>query len=194
MRCKKCGAVLKEEGDFCIKCSKEIQKENAMKADKKELLRIKKKYSPKYILTEKLFEIYLIFILLIIFCGYSKNVFGVVIFILLLIGIVILVLALNKKNARKTYIAFYDTKIVFKGKMFFMDVERTMSYDEVKDIVFTQGTGWFEKFFQKMFKLGNIYVYPKKGNLISTGMQLEIVENIDEVMEKIKNVVGDKLK
>jgi uncharacterized membrane protein (DUF485 family) len=194
MRCKKCGVVLKNEGDLCEKCSKEIQKEKALKADKKEILRIKQKYSPKYILTRKLFEVYIIFILLIFFCAYAKNILGAILCLALLIFIVIAVLAINKKNSKNTYMAFYETKIVFKGKIMLMNVERILSYDDVKDIVFTQGTGWFEKIFQKIFKLGNIYVYPKKGNIISNGMQLEIVENIENVIENVKNVVGDKLK
>jgi hypothetical protein len=194
MRCKRCGIALEQDGELCQNCLDLAKKENKLKNDNKELLRIKKKYSPKYILTEKLFEIYLIFLLLILVCIYSKNVFGTVLFILSLIVIIISVLAISKRNAKKTYMAFYENKIVFKGKMLFMNVDRTIKYEDVKDIVFTQGSGWFEKIFQKMFKLGNIYVYPKKGNLLTNGMQIEIVADIENVIEKIKSVVGDKLK
>ena len=45
-----------------------------------------------------------------------------------------------------------------------------------------------------MFGYGNIYVYPKKGNLITNGMQIELVSDINQKVEEIKNIVGDKIK
>jgi hypothetical protein len=191
MRCKKCGAVLKQAGELCPKCS---QKEKELKADKNVLLKINKKYSLKYILTEKLFELYIIFFILILFCIYGKNIAWGVLFVILFAIIVISILAISKRIAKKTSLTFYETKVVYKGKMLFWDTKRVLGYEEIKDIVITQGASWFERFFQKMFKIGNIYVYPKKGNIISNGIRLEIVDNIDEVIEKIKNVAGDKLK
>lgn len=194
MRCKRCGALLKKDGDLCTKCSAEIRKEQDMNADKNELLRIKKKYSPKYILTAKLVEVYIFYLLFIIFAIISKSYLTVFLITLVAIAIIFGVLVLSKKSASKTYIAFYDTKIVYKRKFLFIDKEKEMSYSDIKDIVFTQGTNWNDRMMQKHLKLGNIYVYPKKGNILIDGMQLEIVANIEKVMNDIKTVVGDKIK
>lgn len=194
MKCKRCGAVLKKDGDLCRKCFNEIQKENEMKNDKTELLRIKKKYSPKYILTAKMIEVYIFFILFILVSILSKNIGTAILFTIILLVVMFCVLVIGKKSASKTYLAFYDTKIVYKRKFLFIDSEKEIAYEDVKDIVFTQGTGWIQRGFQKAYGIGNIYVYPKKGNILLNGMQLEIVANIEQVMDDIKNVVGDKIK
>jgi hypothetical protein len=162
--------------------------------EKKELLRVKKKYSPKYILTAKLAEVYLIFLLFIAICFASKKIaygfLGMIALILSVLGFLII----SKKNAKSNYISFYDDKVVYKGKKLWWDSERTLKYSEIKDITFTQGSSFFEKRIQKLMNLGNIYVYPKKGNIYTRGMQLEIVDKIDEVVEKIKTVAGDKIR
>ena len=49
-------------------------------------------------------------------------------------------------------------------------------------------------FSKKDLDIGNVYVYPKKGNIIMHGATLEVVENIEQVMADVKNVVGDKVK
>lgn len=167
-----------------------------MKKEKeKELLKLNREFSPKYILTAKLLEIYLFFVLLIVFCFLAKRVlYGI--FIIVILGIIIFAkLVLEKRNSNQTVMKFYEDRIEFKGKIFFVKVnERILKYDEIKDITFTQGSTFFEKRFQKMFGYGNIYVYPKRGNLITNGMQIELVSDINQKVEEIKNIVGDKIK
>jgi len=106
----------------------------------------------------------------------------------------IISLIIGKKNAAQTHLSFYESKVVFKGIYFmFFKIDRVLAYEDIKDIVFTQGTNWLERVFQKAFNLGNIYIYPKKGNILTKGMQLEIVDNIDDVIKKIEEVVGDRI-
>lgn len=162
--------------------------------NEKELLRLKKKYSIKYVLLVKLIEVYIIFLLVIIISFYSGLVSIGILSIFVLLAIIIGTLILSKKSASKTYMSFYDDRIVYKRKFLFIDKERTLEYSEVKDIVYTQGTSWYTRIWQKILKFGNIYVYPKKGNIITHGMALEVVENIDEVVENIKKIIGDKIK
>ena len=167
-----------------------------MKKEKeKELLKLNREFSPKYILTAKLLEIYLFFVLLIVFCFLAKRVlYGI--FMIIILGIIIFAkLVLEKRNSNQTVMKFYEDRIEFKGKIFFVKVkERILKYDEIKDITFTQGSTFFEKRFQKMFGYGNIYVYPKRGNLITNGMQIDLVSDINQKVEEIKNIVGDKIK
>jgi hypothetical protein len=193
MRCKKCGAILKKDGDLCTKCSSQIRKQRILEQDTEEIYRVKRKYSPKYILTKQMLDAYIIFFIVFLLGTMSGYIRYAVIAVIGLIIVMFTALVIGKKNARKTYMAFYDTKIVFKGKMYFMNVERTLAYSDIKDVVFTQGNGIIERFFQKIFNIGNIYVYPKKGNIISNGLQIEIVSNFDKVIEDVKNIVGEKL-
>lgn len=158
------------------------------------LLKINKKYSIKYVLTAKMFEIYLIFLVFIIACATYGTASMVIGAIVLLILVALLMLILSKKSASKTYIVFYEDKVVFKRKFLLRDSTREMPYDNIKDIVFAYGTNWITRFFQKIFHLGNIYIYPKKGNILMNGISLEVVENIEKVIEDIRNNVGDRIK
>ncbi|MBR2289199.1 MAG: hypothetical protein IJ867_00900 [Clostridia bacterium] len=160
----------------------------------KELLKLKRVFSPKYILTEKLAEVYLFFILLIGLCFASRRIGYGILMIFLLVLIVFFKLVFEKRKSNQTVMKFYEDRVEFKGKMFLWKVEeRSLKYEEIKDIMFSQGTTFFEKRFQKAFGYGNIYIYPKKGTFLTNGMQIELVENINEKVEEIKNIVGDKL-
>lgn len=130
--------------------------------NKKELLKIKKKYSIKYILIEKLAEVYIVFLLVIIFSAYYNQISAIVLSIFALLVIVLGMLILSKKSAAETYIIFYEDRIFYKRKFLFINKERTLKYDEVKSITFTQGVNWYQKIWQKIFNLGGIYIYPKK--------------------------------
>ena len=167
-----------------------------MKKEKeKELLKLKREFSPKYILTAKLLEIYLFFILFIVFCFLINRVLYSIFIIIILFIITFAKLVLEKRSSNQTVMKFYEDRIEFKGKIFILKVnERVLKYSEIKDITFTQGSTFFEKRFQKVFGYGNIYVYPKKGNLITNGMQIELVSDINQKVEEIKNIVGDKIK
>lgn len=161
----------------------------------KELLKLNREFSPKYILIGKMFEIYLFFLILIFVCFYLKNILYGILSILILILIVFIKTVLEKTKSNQTVMKFYEDRVEFKGKMFlFKSEERVLKYDEIKDITFTQGTSFLEKRFQKAFGYGNIYVYPKKGNFILKGMQIELVADIKNKVKKIKNIVGDKIK
>ena len=167
-----------------------------MKKEKeKELLKLKREFSPKYILTAKLLEIYLFFVLLIVFCFLINRVLYSIFIIIILFIITFAKLVLEKRSSNQTVMKFYEDRIEFKGRVFFLKVkDRVLKYSEIKDITFTQGSTFFEKRFQKMFGYGNIYVYPKRGNLITNGMQIELVSDINQKVEEIKNIVGDKIK
>lgn len=161
----------------------------------KELLKLKRVYSTKYILTEKLLEVYLFFILVLAICFSSKKIVYAIFSILFFLVIVFFKLVFEKRKSNQTYMKFYEDRVEFKGRMFLFKVEeRTLKYDEIKDITFTQGATFIEKRFQKAFGFGNIYIYPKKGSYITSGMQIELVDNIEEKVEQIKSIVGDKIK
>lgn len=160
----------------------------------KELLKIRKKYSIKYVLTAKLIEVYIIFLLVIIFSFCSGATMIGIFSIFILIVIVFCTLIFSKKSAAQTYISFYEDKVIYKRKFLFIDKEKIVEYSNIKDIVFTQGTSWYTRIWQKILKLGNIYIYPKKGNIITNGISLEVVDNIDKVIEDIKTIVGDRIK
>ena len=159
-----------------------------------ELLKIRREFSKKYILTQKMLELYLFFGIFIILCFMSNRIIYGICAIIILVGIAFTKLVLEKRKANQTVMKFYEDRIEFSGRIFFLKVQnRVLKYEEIKDITVNQGANFFEKRFQKAFGFGNIYVYPKKGNLISNGMQIELVSDINNKIEEIKQIVGDKI-
>lgn len=158
-----------------------------------ELLKIKKKYSIKYVLTAKLFEVYIIFLLFCIGTVLISKPVYIIFFIILLIIIILATLILSKKSAINTYITFYEDKVVYKRKFLFINKEKVMQYKDIADIGYNYGNTLITSWFQKLFHYGNIYIYPKKGNIMFNGISLEVVENIEQVTEEIKEKVGDKI-
>lgn len=162
--------------------------------NEKELLKLKREFSLKYILTQKMLEVYLFFALFIMLCFASKRVvysiLAIIVFLLVVFGKIVI----EKRRSNQTVMKFYEDRIQFKGRIFFVKVnERTLKYNEIKDITVTQGSSFLERRFQKKFGYGNIYVYPKKGNLLTNGMQIELVANINEKIEELKQIIGDKV-
>ena len=162
--------------------------------NEKELLKLKMEFSPKYILTQKMLEIYVFFALFMLLCIASKRIvyliFSIIIFIFIIFGKFVI----EKRKSNQTIMKFYEDRVEFKGRIFFIKVkERILKYNEIKDITVTQGASFFERRFQKRFGYGNIYIYPKKGNLLTKGMQVELVSNINEKISEIKQIVGDKI-
>ncbi len=165
-----------------------------MKEKEKELLKIKRVFSPKYVLTEKMIEPYLFFALFIALCFSMKKILYGIVIILILVLLIFIKLVLEKRRSNRTVMKFYEDRIEFRGNIFFFKVEqRVLKYSEIKDITVTKGYTFLEKIFQKKFGYGNLYVYPKKGTIISNGMQVELIADIDEKVEEIKKIVGDKI-
>ena len=130
-----------------------------------------------------------------ILCVASKRIFYVIFTVIIFILIIFAKLVIEKRSSNQTVMKFYEDRVEFKGRIFFVKVkERILKYSEIKDITITQGSNFFEKRFQKIFGYGNIYIYPKKGNLLTNGMQIELVSNINEKVEQIKQIIGDKIK
>ena len=129
--------------------------------NEKELLKLKRVFSIKYILTEKMAEMYLFFVLVISVCFVTKRILYAILMIFLLVFIIFFRLVFEKRKTNQTYMKFYEDRIEFKGRMFFFKTdERVLKYNEIRDITFTQGATFFEKRFQmwRYWKNSNIII------------------------------------
>ena len=78
MRCKICGAKLRKEGDICKSCYEEYCKEEALEKDTKEILKLGRKYLPKYQLT-RYGDWYAVFIIIfLVFISQKQILFSIV--------------------------------------------------------------------------------------------------------------------
>ena len=187
MRCRICGSKLIKEGDICSNCYKLYKEEEDLKKDVERKLVVYRKYSISYNLIKE-FWIFLIAILSAIICISGGDIsYG----LLIVFGCAVLVgllLFIDKRISIGTKAVFYDKKVVYTFKFLFIDVEKTVKYSDLRDVkIFSQS------FFQKRFRYGDICFYAKgtiPGVSLLNGFQIKNVENVDEVLQKIGNIIG----
>ena len=68
-----------------------------------------------------------------------------------------------------------------------------MLYKDIKEISFQYDVGAFTRFWQKRMNIGNIVIYPLKGNVLIYGIELANIAPFDKLMVDIKNNIGDKI-
>ena len=179
MKCRICGKNV-EIGDLCESCN-EIKEE---KNNKKEVLTIKRKHSLKIELLRN-FYLYLIFILAGIM---TEKISGMIVCLIFLIITIGFLLFWNKRISKGTYCKFGPEKIEFKCKFWIIDRQREILYKDL-DSVNNEQT-----LLQKIFDLGNIYIYAEKGNLLTTGIEIRNVYKFKETYEKVNELIEEKKK
>lgn len=173
MKCRICGKNV-VDGEVCKECCN----------TPKEEFKIKRKYSIKYEIFRNIY-LYAIFILAGGMTGKASGMIVCILGVILLLGFL---LFWNKRMAKVTICKFNDKKIQFKSKFFSIDIKKEILYENLLCINKDQ------TFWQKRFDLGDIYIYAKKGNLITTGIQVKNVPNFKETYEKINKLIDEKKK
>lgn len=181
MRCKICGAKLRKEGDICKSCYEEYCKEEALEKDTKEILKLGRKYLPKYQLT-RYGDCYIILVIILIALISQKQILLTILCLLFSLIALIVALFLAKKRAVNTACTFYEKKIVFQSKA----KKKTMAYSDLKDITY------YQNFFQKIFHLGDIQFHPESGTYLLGGFEIKDVPDIEENWEKIQEIIQTK--
>lgn len=185
MKCKICGAELRKEGDICNKCYAEYVKEEELKeelkTDKNVILRLHRKYLPMYQLT-RYGDYYILAIIMIFSFIAQKQFLWAILSTLLMLVLLCLVLAYNKRKAIDTTCTFYEKKVVWKCK----DKIKTMDYSNLEDVKY------YQNFFQKRFNLADVQFRPKKGAYITNGFEIRNVPDFENTWEKICDIVISK--
>lgn len=162
------------------------------KKEKNEILKVKKKYSVKYVLLYNLIEFHLVAIILLIALIASSRILTAIICLMLYFAILVLSMFLFKKSAATTHITFYDDKIVYVRKFLFINKHEEMKYDEIKEISFMNEPGMYARFWQKRTNMGNMTIYPKKGFILN-GISINNIYPFDKIIEEVKNKIGEKI-
>lgn len=190
MRCRNCGIQI-ASGTLCEDCYNEFKRSRDSQKDTTILMKITRKFLPKYQLLLN-FEWFLFAIVASAISITAKNplVFvGCIIFVLIMLGIS---LFFNKRIALGTKCIFYETKVVYTFDFLFIHKKQIIKYSDIKDITYNQSSG-FKKRLQKKFGLGNIAVINKNSKIIFDGFIINDVANIEEVFNKLTQLVGDKI-
>lgn len=179
MRCKICGAKLRKDGDICKSCYEEYCKEEALDNDTNEIFKIYRQYLPKYQLT-RFFDFYVVMLLLIMVAIAQKSIGLTILFIVITILGVAIALIVSKRIAVNTTCTFYEKKIVHKYK----DKTKTLAYSNLKNVTY------YQNFFQKLFKLGDIQFRPESGGYLISGFEIKNVPDIENNWAKIQEILG----
>lgn len=181
MRCKICGAELRKEGDICKDCYAEYVEGEKIKeelnSDKNVILRLHRKYIPKYQLT-RYGDYYVLAIIIILAFIAQKQILWLILSIIGMIALLIGVLAYNKRKAINTTCTFYQDKVIWKNK----DNIKIMKYEEISDITY------YQKRLQKKYDIADVQFRPKKGFYPINGFEIKNVPNFVDTWQKICDI------
>lgn len=176
-----------------VKSKKPVQRVQRTPRESSEIMRVKKTYNPKFIIASKLFEFHLIMILMFMCFMSTKQIWSSLLTILVYVVVIMVALILGKKSANGTYVSFGENKVVYRRKFLLRDTREEMLYKDIKEIAFQYDVGTITKFWQKRMNMGNLVIYPKKGNVLIYGIELTNIAPFDKLMVDIKKNVGDKI-
>lgn len=185
MRCRKCGIQI-PNGTLCEDCYNGYRENIETENDNKLLLKITRKFLPNYEIIHN--AEWIVFCIVMFGLGiYAKNILTSICSIILLFTLLGIKLIIKKRIAVGTKCFFYEKKVVYTFDFLFIHRKKVLKYSEIKDITYNQ------KKIQKKFGLGSINVFSKKSGFIFNGFIIEDVANIDEVVKKLVQLVGDKI-
>lgn len=185
MRCRECGMPI-ANGTLCEDCYNKKSKNIKNEENGKVLLKLTRKFLPKYQLLQ-MWEWILFGIFVVIMSFFINNIATGIIGLLFVLIILAWSLFINKRIANATKCTFYENKVVYKFDFLFIHNSQVYSYKDIKDITYNQ------RMVQKKFKLGTLYVHNKKSGILFHGFIIDDVQNIEEVFEKLKVLVKDKI-
>lgn len=178
MKCRRCGAVLRKEGDLCPKCHKAMLEEEELKNDVKALLTVKRKYKPGFHLKQRIDVMFIIF--LVVGSLFSAGHFFVGILSLAVgIGIILAYLAIQKIYALNEKVVFYEKKVVKYSSVPIIGVDKEIPYKNISDIAYYQ-----QSLRQKKANIGDLVIYVKYTGFFG-GIRLNNVENGNEIIQEI---------
>lgn len=189
MRCSICGAKLRKAGDICTTCYKAYQEEEDLKKDKKEVFKIRRKYSIPYEVV-KYCELYLIFVISAIGCWAFGNIAEGFLCFLIMFLILGVIFFWDKRIAMATKATFYEKKVVYKFDFLFIHIERVVKYTDITDVTY------YQKMRQKRYGFGDLCFYAKgpiPGATLLNGFQIKNVEDVEGTLDKIGEIVGPYL-
>ena len=88
-------------------------------------------------------------------------------------------LAFEKRKAMNTICTFYEKKVVWKYK----DIKKILAYSDIKDVTY------YQNFFQKIFKLGDIQFRPERGSYLTSGFEMKNVPDFENTWEIVKEII-----
>ena len=183
MKCKVCGAELRNEGDICKNCYAEMLEYEELEKDTKVIYKLKPKFIPIYEIFNKGEFLLVGLILVLCLLATSKIIEGIACSIVFII-LCVLIFRFIRVKYKRTSCTFYEKKAVYKLR----DKVRIIKYSDIQDIKY------FQTFMQKLFGIGDIRVFIKSNSLIAQSVDIPCVNSVKNEFENLAKVVQDKIK
>ena len=200
MRCRICGKQI-ANGTICDECYKDAMEKNSENEDRKVLMKIGRKFSPKYHIISN-WELLLLCILFLICAITLKRISFIIVSVFLDLFLILFSLFISKRIANGTKCYFFENKVVYKFDFLFIHRKVIFKYSDLQDIIYGYDllSGYsmfykmsFRRFLQQKFNMGDIGIYAKKTGIIQKSIIIKDVGNIVETFEKLTNTIGEKL-
>jgi membrane protein YdbS with pleckstrin-like domain len=190
MFCERCGTQLPDAAEFCTNCGTKIATGNRNVTteripDTDIQLRVQPTFKFGYMVLPSviIFGIFILFISLMM--GMISAGVGLVVFLVsTLIMVIILGIktAINKKQYDSYCYDFYKTKVIYKDSFLNLS-EKEVKYKYIREVTMRQ------TFIQRYFNIGNIVLFTNAETGFANGIFIMNVENVQDVYREIKSVI-----
>lgn len=192
MYCEKCGYRLSDSAQFCPNCGNKIVK-NGLGIMSEEVLdteiqmRVKPTFKYGYMLLTPMIIVMMYIVTFIpLLAQINKDPSSTMIIVAFLISIILIaavITFIDKKHYDGSCYDFYKTKVIYRDN-FLNFSEKEVKYKYIREVTMRQS------FVQKQFNLGSIILYTNAETGSRNGIFIKNVENVQQVYEDIKYVIG----
>ena len=190
MFCERCGTKIEDSAKFCTNCGASIAISEEKQIDKKILdtevqLRVKSKFKFWYMILPYL-SIYtiviLVFSLIMSVISIDVGCWTFLIGFSILVIVLLIKAALNKKQYDSFCYDFYKTKIAYRDSFLNLS-EKEVKYKNIREVTMRQ------TFVQRYFNIGDIILRTSAESGYRNGINILNVENVQDVYKKVKSII-----
>jgi len=190
MFCERCGTQLPDTAEFCTNCGTSIarggRRPTAEKIPDTEIqLRVQPSFKFAYMVLPSaiVFGIFILFFSLMMGMISAGVGFGVFLVSTLIMVIILgIKTALNKKQYDSFCYDFYKTKVIYRDSFLNLS-EKEVKYKYIREVTMRQ------TFIQRYFNIGNIILFTNAETGYGNGIYIMNVENVQDVYRDIKSVI-----
>ena len=190
MFCERCGTQLPDTAEFCTNCGTSIarggRRPTAEKIPDTEIqLRVQPSFKFAYMVLPSaiVFGIFILFFSLMMGMISAGVGFGVFLVSTLIMVIILgIKTALNKKQYDSFCYDFYKTKVIYRDSFLNLS-EKEVKYKYIREVTMRQ------TFIQRYFNIGNIILFTNAETGYGNGIYIMNVEDVQDVYRDIKSVI-----
>ena len=190
MFCERCGTQLPDTAEFCTNCGASTtgtgRKATTEKMPDTEIqLRVQPTFKFGYMVLPSAIIFGIIILFFSLTFGMISAGVGFVVFLicfLLMVLILGIKAAINKKQYDSFCYDFYKTKVIYTDSFLNLS-EKEVKYKHIREVTMRQ------TFIQRFFNIGNVILFTNAETGYGNGIYIMNVENVQDVYRDIKSII-----